>query len=319
MSLLSFLRRGTLPSVAVELAADHLAAATVGVRRGRATVVAHAAEPLAEGIIVPSLAAPNIPDRAAAIGALGRLFDRLGGRPRRIGLVVPDPAAKVSLVRFEQVPARPRDREQLVRWQVRKTVPFPIEQAQLSYAAGARTADGQEFIVSMARRDIVEEYEQLCAEVGAHAGIVDLATFSIVNAVLAGSVPTGRDWLVVHVAVGYASIAILRGGDMIFFRNRPSDADGSVVDLVHQTAMYYEDRLSGSGFERVILVGGARPRQAEDVAEIRRSLEGRLGSSVETVDPRHAARLTDRISAPPALLETLAPLVGLLVRGQEAA
>src|SRR2546425_445215 len=80
----------------------------------------------------------------------------------------------------------------------------------------------------------------------------------------------------------------------------------------HQSAMYYEDRLKGGGFARVILAGGGH--QAGDLDQVRRSLEERLTASVETVDPRPAAALTDRISAAPALLDTLAPLVGLLLR-----
>src|SRR4029079_434172 len=119
---------------------------------GQATVTSYAFEPLGEGAIVPSLTAANIHDRAAVIGALGRLFDRLGGRPRRIGLVIPDPSAKVSLVKFEQVPARRQDLDQLLRWQVRKSAPFSIEDSQVSYVAGARADDGQEFVVTLARR-----------------------------------------------------------------------------------------------------------------------------------------------------------------------
>ena len=56
-----------------------------------------------------------------------------------------------------------------------------------------------------------------------------------------------------------------------------------------------------------------------DVEEIGSSLQLRLGTAVVTVDPREAATLADRITAAPALLDTLAPLVGLLVRGREAA
>jgi Tfp pilus assembly PilM family ATPase len=319
MSILSSLREATPPAVAVELAPDRVSAASILFRGGQATVAAHAIEPLAEGAIVPSLTASNIQDRAAVIGALGRLFDRLGGRPRRIGLVIPDPAVKVSLVRFEQVPAKRQDLEQLVRWQVRKSAPFPIEEAQVSYVAGARAADGQEFVVCIARRDIIGEYEGVCAEVGAHAGVVDLSTFNIVNAVLAGGTPPAGDWLLVNVAGDYASIAILRGQHLMFFRNRASGTDGPFADLVHQTAMYYEDRLGGSGFDRVLLAGGAATRQAREIAEVRRSLEERLTRPVDLVDPRQAASLPDRISAAPAVLEALAPLVGLLVRGREAA
>ena len=105
---------------------------------------------------------------------------------------MPDPVAKVSLVRFEQVPPRAQDLDQLIRWQVRKAAPFPIEEAQVSYVAGLRAADGQEFVVSLARRDVVQEYEALCAAPGAHAGLVDLSTFNVVNAVLAGVGRAGR-------------------------------------------------------------------------------------------------------------------------------
>jgi hypothetical protein len=127
------------------------------------------------------------------------------------------------------------------------------------------------------------------------------------------------DWLLVNVTPNYASIAILRGEHLIFFRNRGPDSDGSLADLVHQTAMYYEDRLSGGGFDRVVLAGSAAggPGPAAEVEQARRSLEERLATPVENVDPRPAADLTDRISAAPALLDALAPLIGLLVRGQE--
>jgi hypothetical protein len=320
MNILSPLREASGPSVAVELAASRVSAASLDTRTGRPAVAAYATEPLPSGALVPSLTAANAHDRAAILGALGRVFDRIGGRPRRIALVVPDPVAKVSLVRFEHVPARQQDLDQLVRWQVRKTAPFPIDAAQVSYVPGLRYPEGQEFVVSIARRDIVQEYEGLCAELGAQAGIVDLVTFNVANAVLAGSGPALSDWLLVNVTAEYASIAILRGEHLIFFRNRGQDADGTLGDLVHQTAMYYEDRLGGGGFDRVVLAGAAAGAAGQNVDfdQARRSLEERLGRAAEIVDPRYAAALTDRISAAPALLDALAPLVGLLLREQHA-
>jgi len=217
-------------------------------------------------------------------------------------------------VKFAQLPARAQDLDQLVRWQVRKSAPFAIDEAQVSYVAGRRADDGHEFIVSLARRETIEEYEGLCAEAGAHAGLVDLCTFNVINAVLAANGAPAADWLLVNLAPDYASIALMRGPDLLFFRSRAADADGTLADLVHQTAMYYEDRLSGAGFARVVLAGAAATRQAAELDEMRRSLEERLGAAVETIDPRAAAALTDRITAAPALLDTLAPLVGLLLR-----
>jgi type IV pilus assembly protein PilM len=315
MSFLASLTEASGPSVAVEIGADHISAASLEMRSGRPVVSAHAVEPLAAGALVPSLTALNVHDRAEIVGVLSRVLDRVG-RPRRIGLIVPDLVAKVSLVRFEQVPQRAADLDQLVRWQVKKTAPFPVEDAQVAHVPGVRGEDGQEFIVSLARRDIVAEYEGLCDELGAHAGIVDISTFNVINAVLAGSSAPSEDWLLVNMAADSASLAILRGPHLIFFRNRAADTEGTLADLVHQTAMYYEDRLKGGGFGRVILAGATGAGQGE-AGELRSSLEARLAASVQTIDPRTAAALTDRIVAAPALLDTLAPLVGLLLRGRE--
>jgi hypothetical protein len=318
MKLFSSLRDTPGPSAAVELAATRVAGAVIEGRGGRPSVSAYAVELLPEGALVPSLTAANVIDRATVAGAVARVLERLG-RPRRIALVIPDPAAKVSLLRFERVPARAEDLDELVRWQVRKTAPFPIEEAQVSYTAGQQAPDGREFIVSLARRDVVADYEALAAAEGADAGLVDIATFNVVNAVLAGTpVGAAEDWLLVNVAPGYVTLAILRGPDLIFFRNRAAETDGTLADLVHQTAMYYEDRLSGAGFARVLLAGasGGAGRHAGDVDLVRRSLEDRLATSVDAVDPRSAVTLTDRISADPAFLDTLAPLAGILLRGR---
>jgi Tfp pilus assembly PilM family ATPase len=303
----------------VEIASGRVSAASLEWRGGQPVVAAHATEPLPDGALVPALTALNLRDRAAVLDVLGRVLERIG-RPRRIGLVIPDVVAKVSLVRFEQVPKRAQDLDQLVRWQVRKSAPFAIEDAQVSFVPGIRASDGQEYIVSLARRDVVQEYEALCAEAGAHAGLIDLATFNVINAVLAGAGAPTADWLLVNIAADYASIALLRGPDLIVFRNRVADAEGTLADLVHQTAMYYEDRLKGAGFARVILAGAAAASAAQsgNIDQLRRSLEERLTTTVETVDPRTAAALTDRISAAPALLDTLAPLVGLLLRDRNA-
>jgi type IV pilus assembly protein PilM len=316
MSLLASLRETSSPNVAVELAARRVSAAVLEFRGGQPLIAAHASEPLPAGALVPSLTSENIHDRALVAGALDRVFDRMGMHPRRIGLVVPDPIAKVSLLRFEKVPARAQDLEQLIRWQVKKSAPFPIEEAQVSFTRGMQAQDGQDFIVSIARRHVIEEYEGVCADAGAHAGLVDLATFNVINAVLASPAAPPGDWLLVNVAADYASISIIRGANLMFFRNRAADTDGTLADLVHQTAMYYEDRLKGAGFARVVVSGaGAR----EDIDQVRRSLEERLAMRVDTVDPRSTAPLTDRITAGATLLDTLAPLVGLLLRDREAA
>src|SRR5258705_10467616 len=112
------LRHAPPPGAAIELAGRHVRAASLEMRGGRPTVVAHATESLPDWGLVPSLTASNIHDKAAVAAAVGKVLERVGS-PRRVGLVIPDPVAKVSLIRFEHVPAKTQDLDQLIRWQVR--------------------------------------------------------------------------------------------------------------------------------------------------------------------------------------------------------
>lgn len=321
MSVLDLLRTAP-PDVAVEIDRTHVSAARLAMRGGQAVIAAHAAEALPAGAVVPGLLAPNMPDVAAVAEVIRHVVSQLGGsRPSRVALVVPDTVAKVSLLRLDKVPAKAADLQEIVRWQMRKTAPFAMESAVLSVSPGAMTAEGaSEFVVGVARADVVHQYEQACAMAGVHAGLIDLSTFSVINSVLAGA-PAGADppgdWLVVHVTDSYLTLAVIRDNGLLFFRNRSEDGEGTLADLIHQTAMYYEDRLHGTGFTRVVIAGAALlPGGGEHV---RRDLEQRLRIGVETVDPLLAATLQQRAGATAELLDVLAPLVGVLLRERVAA
>jgi type IV pilus assembly protein PilM len=302
MSLLASWLASSPPDAAVEIAPERVSAATMAGRGSSLNVQSHATEALPPGAVVASLGTHNIVDQNAVTSAVRTVLDRLEGRISRVALIIPDVSAKVSLVRFDQVPARRDDLEQLVRWQVRKSAPFSIDDACVSYTKGAATpTGGGEFVVVVARRDIVEEYERVCAAAGVYAGLVDLATFSALNCVLESPNVPGGDWLAVHIRPEYTSIAIVRGEDVIFYRNRPEDDEESLTDLVHQTAMYYQDRLAGQGFSRVLLGGNGRAAGALDIA--RQGLEERLGTRVEALGPS----------------DVLTPLMGMLLRTRREA
>ena len=315
MSLTDFFQTPA-PDVAVEIDRNHVAAARIAWRGTQAVITAHASEPLGPEMVVPGLASLNMPDVPAVAEVLARVFDQIGGKPARVSLIVPDTVAKVSLLKLEKVPARSSDLREIVRWQVKKTAPFPIEQALLSISPGARGADGgSEFVVALARADVIHQYEQACMMAGAHAGLVDLSTFGVLNSVLSGNAVPSGDWLLVHITDTYLTLAVVRDNALLFFRNR-GEEEGTIADLIHQTAMYYEDRLNGTGFARVLVAGAAR---LPDSADSIRRLEERLRVSVEAVDPRGAAALQDRIGASPELLDVLSPLVGMLLRERKVA
>jgi type IV pilus assembly protein PilM len=303
------------PDAAVEIAPEGVSVAALSMRGNEPIITAYGIEPLPRGAVQPSLAVRNIPDRAPVAAALSAACEKAGIRPRRVALVIPDPAARVSLVPFDTVPPRRDDFDQLLHWQLKKSAPFPVEESVVSYSPGIVRASGREFVVEMARRDVVREYEGVCEDAGMHAGLVDLSTLSLANLFLreapsAGkAVPPSGDWLLVHMRPTYTSIALMRGQELIFFRTRAEgDVDG-LEDVVHQTRMYYEDRLEGKGFQRVLLGGVAPPDVS--LEEAREALVARLNAPVEWI---RVAAAADRITLTPGVAAALTPLVGILMR-----
>jgi type IV pilus assembly protein PilM len=316
MSLLASWLASSPPDAAIEIAPDAVSIAVLGSRGGEAVVQAYGVAPLAPGAVSPSLTAHNVLDRPAVVQALRAACERAGSRPRRAALIIPDPAARVSLVRFDQIPARREDLDQLIRWQVKKSAPFPIEDACVTHSPGARSGSGGEFVVVAARKETILEYEGVCEEAGVYAGLVDLSSLSVVNLYLATRPPAG-DWLVVHMRPDYTSLAIMRGEHLIFFRTRMEGDEEPLIDVVHQAAMYYQDRLEGAGLTRVF-AGGAS-RLAGGVERARADMEARLGVGVTPLDPTEAATLTDRITVSAEQRAALAPLVGMLLRTRREA
>ena len=323
------------PPAAVEITSRRVTAVAIADHGSSRVLAGHATVSLPAGAVDAVLNAPSVHDAGALATAIRTALEQLSPRPRRIGLVLPDTVAKVSLLRFEKTPARVQDLDQLIRWQVRKAAPFRIEDAQVAWAPGLpHSGGGREYVVTTARRDIIESYEKACAAAGAYAGIVDIASFNLVNLAVvayagtlaaAGPAPgsgsprasSGSDWLLVHVAADYATLAVIRGEHLIFFRNRTTADEGDLADLVHQTAMYHEDRLGGGGFGRIV-IAGASARGLEQVEHLRRQVEERIGARAEAIALTDAVTIRDRIAVGGELVDNVGPAAGLLLRERAA-
>ncbi len=58
------------------------------------------------------------------------------------------------------MPARPADLDQLIRWQLKKATPFPIEDAQVELISSpTRRRPGTTLAAVVARRDVIAQYE----------------------------------------------------------------------------------------------------------------------------------------------------------------
>ena len=298
------------PAVAVSIAPARVTAVQIRTHRGKTMVCGHARAALPAGAVTPSVQGANLADPPAVTAAVDEVLGRLPRRPRRIALLLPDDAAKVSMARFARVPARAAELNEMIRWQVRKTVPFSVEDAQLDYGRGRLTADGeQEFVVVLAHRAVVEEYELACASARAHAGRVEPLSLSLLYTALAhGAGDGGADWLLVRTGSGSATLAVVRGRHPLLFRTVAADGE-TLGDLVHQTAMYYEDRLGGRGLSRVLVAGDT----TDGVRAVEGILSNRLRITVEPIAERVAPLVSEQAGIETDALDELAAPLGVLL------
>ena len=178
---------------------------------------------------------------------------------------------------FEQVPAtdqRPRSADPLAG---AKGAPFPIEDAQVSYVPGAadRRGAGVHRHAGAARRRSRSTRTSVPRPARTPASSTCRRSMSSTPC-WRPAAPDGR--LAAGERLGRTGLRwrSCAARTSIFFRSRGADGDGTLADLVHQTAMYYEDRLRGPGLQP----GDLRARRRDGVggrADLRRSLERPAG------------------------------------------
>ena len=308
--------RPTRPTVAIEIASRRVTVASVSGVPGRAVIGAFASEELPAGVLTPALTERNIAGGDEVRAALRRALDRAGLKSvRRAALVVPDSLARVSFVELAEVPSRAGDLDRLLRWQLRKSLPFPVADARLSHFVAHAEPGRTTLAVVLARQEVVAEYEAVAAALDIHVGLVDLASFNVASAILSTGVPAG-DSLLVCLAPDATTLLVLRRDHLMFYRHRAAAGDESIGALVHQTAMFHVDRLGGGRFDRVWLAGGAA--HPADGGAFRAEIEARLGVLVEPVDVRPLASLRRGTLAPLDADALVAP-IGAILRGAKAA
>jgi type IV pilus assembly protein PilM len=252
------------PSLVVEIAAEHVAAARWGKRRGQLDGVA--VETLPSGAVMPSTVETNITQPDAVRSALRRVFTRIPDRGAPIALLVPDLAVRVFILPFDNLSRKPEDALPLLRWRLKKSVPFDVDETVVSWNRQDGRDGNLEVVIAVARQQIVREYEQIVESLGGHAGVVlgsTLATLPLLEE--RGST------LLVRLCGKMLTTVVTNGPNLCVYRSSEMPAEAkllepqAMLDEVFPAVAYYQDtwgvaidraRLTGFG-DREVIFGGA--------------------------------------------------------------
>jgi type IV pilus assembly protein PilM len=221
---------------------------------------------LPAGVVSPSPLHDNIGLPELMDEAVKRLVPASKSKKRRTAaLLLPDHSAYISVLEFIGLPDNREEQGALIRARVKRSVPFDVDGAALSYWVQSGTASGsvktgskpkRDVVVAVTPPEIVQRYEAAFLAAGIHPGLVSLAPLACLDLVdVRGIALIGRlsgSVLTILVKDDQA----LKLARSIELERPPTDAASleEIAGHLHQTLVYVEDNLGGPALE-ILLAG----------------------------------------------------------------
>jgi type IV pilus assembly protein PilM len=207
---------GTRPRIACDISPQGVVAAKSS--QAGAPLEAVACAKLVEGAIIPSLKPGNIADRVAVAAAVRKALEAIGERPNTRGsditLVLPDAAVRVLLLDFDSLPSKLSEALPLVRFRLKKMLPFDADDAMLSFQVMSTSKSMVRVLAVAIPRDVLREYEAAAREAGFEPGAVIPSTVAALAAV-----DDEAAALLVNANSLGVTAAIVRGGILTLHRS----------------------------------------------------------------------------------------------------
>jgi type IV pilus assembly protein PilM len=233
---------------------------------------------LAEGVVSPNLSSGNIQDAAAIREAVAGALGSLSGRSKDVIAILPDAAVRVLLVEFESLPTKQQERDSVIRFRLKKSLPFDVEHAMLSYEM-RRTTDVTKVVAAVSPRDVVQEYESVFREAGYAPGVVLPSCLAAL-----GMLEAERPTLLLKVDAANVTVAAAVNRELRLMRtldNPHGENVGSseLAETVLPSIVFFEDTF-GSRIEQIFITG------LVSLDEIGPMLHQQTGAQVEELAPR---------------------------------
>lgn len=240
-----FIAGGGRPPAAVEISPEGvLVAALPAGRRGAAAQgCVYAFVPLPEGALVPSTDAPNFRAPDAVASALRSALSQAAPRTRALTLILPDPLVRVFVLDFDAFPSKPSEAVSVVRFRLRKMVPFDVETAGVSYQVLAQQDSEVKVLGVIVPGPILAEYEAAIRDAGYEPGAVlssSLAALEATDAI--------EGVLAANLGTSSITTAVAIGNNLLLYRTldlppEPWSRAAEIERAIAVAAAYFEDKL----------------------------------------------------------------------------
>lgn len=222
---------------------------------------------------------------------VGDFLGGLGVNVREANLVVPDAWMRLLFTEVEELPAKTAQQEEIVRFKLRRLVPFRIEELRIAWHQVSALPDQEapiRVLVGFAIDSLMSELEGAFAAHGVYLGQVTNGSLATLAA-LSRRVPPDDLAALVMVEDGTYTIAYLRRGEPVLYRYKflgelPENARDAVIrrDL-HLTRTFVESNLPDTQLTRLVLA----TEPSVDPMTWSAWLEDELGVRAEPIGMEH--------------------------------
>lgn len=291
--------RQAKPRLACEITSQSVIAARA--KSDGAAIDLHTVRRLGPGMVRPSLTPGNMGDAAGLSESLAGALSTVGGRKRDVIAILPDAAVRVALLDFDTLPEKSADAEPIVRFRLRKAVPFDAEHAALSFQMFRRPTTVR-VLAAVTPREVLNEYESAFHAAGYEPGVVLPSTLAAL-----GAVEADRPTLLVKCDGNFVSIAIADGNELVFYRMLDSASGRSgaaLADEVYPSIVFFEDNYS-SRIERIFLA-------CPNTEELKTALEEQTGVRAQSLES--GVDVGESLSGDATSSSALAGVAGALIQ-----
>jgi type IV pilus assembly protein PilM len=251
--------RFVAPAFALDLEPGFVAAARLNT--SKRLVQSVGVRELPAGALAPSPNKSNIADVAAMRRTISEVVQKVGNSGSRVGLLIPDAAARIALLQFETLPDDSREAETLVLWRMREFLPYTPEEARLTFQVVDRQSGSLEVLVVAVRESVLAEYEAGMEGVNGAPALVLPASVALLPLLPDGD----GGQLLIHLSTGSLTAVVVASSRLRYWRTRAlgDDLQANLAEVARETSrvlatcqdnlgvqienVWYCDRTSGEG------------------------------------------------------------------------
>jgi type IV pilus assembly protein PilM len=208
------------------------------------------------------------------------LAPRTEKKTLRAAVMIPDYSVRVSVLDFDSFPSDPGQQLSLVRFRIKKSLPFDLDSAGVSYFAQPNgQGKGVDVVVAVAPLEVLARYETPFRAAGFLPGLVTTSTLAALELVRGNGV-----YVLAKLSGQVLTLAVVARGILKLFRAiEVSDGGGApeILSHLYPTFAYVEDQLQAAP-EKLIVCGF--PQSAND---LRSELAGEANLEIEPLRSRY--------------------------------